>query len=41
MCKACVLLAGLELNRPKMGIDGNTAVDGAAKMGKMLEGLSF
>jgi cytoplasmic tRNA 2-thiolation protein 1 len=41
VCKACVLLAGLELNRPKMGIDGNTAVDGAAKMGKMLEGLSF
>lgn len=37
VCKACLLLAGLELSRPKMGIDG----DGAAKLGKTLEMLSF
>ncbi|ODV81719.1 N-type ATP pyrophosphatase [Suhomyces tanzawaensis NRRL Y-17324] len=41
ICKACVLLAGLEMNRAKVSIEGNAAVDGAAKLGKTLEQLSF
>lgn len=41
ICKACVLLAGLEMNRAKVSIDNNTAVDGAAKLTKTLEQLSF
>ncbi|KAG7195286.1 nucleotidyltransferase [Scheffersomyces spartinae] len=41
ICKACVLLAGLEASRPKVTIDNNVAVDGAAKLSKTLEQLSF
>lgn len=41
VCKACVLLAGLEMNRAKVSIDGNAAVDGAAKLTKTLEQLTF
>lgn len=41
ICKACVLLAGLEMNRSKVNIDNNVAVDGAAKLTKTLEQLSF
>lgn len=41
ICKACMLLAGLEMNRAKVSIDGNTSVDGAAKLTKTLEQLSF
>ncbi|KAK6464110.1 N-type ATP pyrophosphatase [Scheffersomyces coipomensis] len=41
ICKACMLLAGLEMNRPKVNIDNNVAVDGAAKLTKTLEQLSF
>ena len=41
ICKACVLLAGLEMNRAKVSVDNNTAVDGAAKLTKTLEQLSF
>ncbi|GEQ70052.1 hypothetical protein JCM33374_g3728 [Metschnikowia sp. JCM 33374] len=39
ICKACILLAGLEMNRAKVSVD--SAVDGAAKLGKTLEQLSF
>ena len=41
ICKACVLLAGLEMNRPKVNIENNTAVEGSAKVMKTLEQLSF
>ncbi|KAK6454827.1 N-type ATP pyrophosphatase [Scheffersomyces xylosifermentans] len=41
ICKACMLLAGLEVDRAKISIDNNTAVDGAAKLTKTLEQLSF
>lgn len=41
ICKACMLLAGLELNRAKVRIDNDASVDGAAKLGKSLEQLSF
>ncbi|EER35456.1 VEG136 protein [Candida tropicalis MYA-3404] len=41
ICKACMLLAGLEMNRAKVSIDNNTAVDGAAKLSKNLEQLTF
>lgn len=37
VCKACLLLAGLEMNRAKVAVDG----DGAARLGKTLEQLSF
>lgn len=39
ICKACVLLAGLEMNRAKVGVESQA--DGAAKLGKTLETLSF
>lgn len=39
ICKACMLLAGLEVNRAKSTIEGSG--DGAAKLGKTLELLSF
>ncbi|OBA24109.1 hypothetical protein METBIDRAFT_37017 [Metschnikowia bicuspidata var. bicuspidata NRRL YB-4993] len=39
ICKACILLAGLEMNRAKVSIE--SSVDGAAKLGKTLEQLSF
>ena len=38
--KACMLLNGLEINRAKVTIDNNSAIDGAAKLTK-LEQLSF
>lgn len=42
ICKACILLQGLEVNRPKVAIEGgNTAVDGAGKLVRTLESLSF
>lgn len=41
ICKACVLLAGLEMNRAKVSIDNDVSVDGAAKLTKTLEQLSF
>lgn len=41
ICKACVLLAGLEMNRSKIEIDNNIAINGAAKLSKTLETLSF
>lgn len=41
ICKACTLLAGLELNRAKVSIDNDISVDGAAKLTKTLEQLSF
>ncbi|KAI5955134.1 CTU1 [Candida jiufengensis] len=40
ICKACMLLQGLEMNRPKVSIDTGST-EGAAKMTKVLEGLSF
>lgn len=41
ICKACMLLEGLEMNRAKVSIDGNSSVDGAAKMTRTLEKLTF
>ncbi|TID14839.1 hypothetical protein CANINC_004510 [Pichia inconspicua] len=44
ICKACILLEGLEANRPKLDIikDGDTpSTDGAAKLSKTLETLTF
>lgn len=41
ICKACILLEGLEASRAKISLDNDTSVDGAAKMTKVLEGLSF
>lgn len=41
ICKACMLLDGLEINRAKVAIDNNSAIDGAAKLTKSLEQLSF
>ena len=43
ICKACILLQGLEANRPKMiiGESLTSSSDGAAKLSKTLEGLSF
>lgn len=39
VCKACLLLAGLEMNRAKVTLE--SGADGAAKLGKTLEQLSF
>lgn len=39
VCKACMLLAGLEVNRAKSTVEGSG--EGAAKLGKTLELLSF
>ncbi|ANZ76564.1 BA75_03761T0 [Komagataella pastoris] len=42
ICKACILLKGLESSRAKVAIEGgNVAIDGAAQMTKKLETLSF
>lgn len=41
VCKACVLLGGLAANRAKVTIDSNTSIDGAAKLTRTLEHLSF
>ena len=39
ICTACTLLQGLEMSRPKLAVDSEA--DGAAKLTKTLEGLSF
>lgn len=39
VCKACMLLAGLEVNRAKSSVESSG--EGAAKLGKTLELLSF
>ncbi|EDK46061.1 cytosolic thiouridylase subunit Ctu1 [Lodderomyces elongisporus] len=39
LCQACFLLAGLEVSRAKVSIDSEG--DGAAKLSKTLEGLTF
>lgn len=41
ICKACILLEGLEANRPKISIGENSNNDGAAILSKTLEKLSF
>ncbi|ODV96953.1 hypothetical protein PACTADRAFT_48741 [Pachysolen tannophilus NRRL Y-2460] len=41
ICKACILLQGLEHNRAKVLIDTDTSVDGAAVLTKTLEKLTF
>lgn len=41
ICKACVLLEGLEANRPKISLGESTSTDGAARLSKTLESLSF
>ncbi|CAH6720363.1 cytoplasmic tRNA 2-thiolation protein 1 [[Candida] jaroonii] len=41
LCKACVLLGGLEANRAKITLDTDTSVEGAAKLTRTLEHLSF
>lgn len=39
VCKACILLAGLEMNRAKVAVESGG--DGAAKLSRTLEQLSF
>lgn len=39
VCKACILLAGLEMNRAKVAVESSG--DGAAKLSRTLEQLSF
>lgn len=41
ICKACILLEGLEKNRPKMQLENDTSTDGKAKLMRELEKLSF
>lgn len=41
ICKACMLLEGLELNRAKIMLDTDTSTQGAAKLTRTLEKLSF
>lgn len=41
VCKACMLLAGLEKNRAKLRLEHDTSTVGAAKLVRELEGLSF
>lgn len=41
LCKACVLLGGLEANRAKISLDTDISVEGAAKLTKTLEHLTF
>jgi len=41
ICKACMLLEGLEMNRAKVSLEGDSSVDGAAKMTRTLEKLTF
>ena len=41
ICKACMLLEGLELNRAKIQLDTDTTTHGAAKLSRTLENLSF
>ncbi|AET37452.1 Ncs6p Ecym_1204 [Eremothecium cymbalariae DBVPG len=41
ICKACMLLEGLERSRAKVMIDRDVSTDGAAKLGRTLEKLTF
>lgn len=41
ICKACILLEGLEKNRPKMQLENDTSTEGKAKLMRELEKLSF
>lgn len=41
ICKACLLLEGLEKNRPKMQLANDTSTEGKAKLMRDLEKLSF
>lgn len=41
ICKACFLLGGLEASRAKIALENDVSVDGAAKLTKTLEQLSF
>lgn len=42
ICKACILIEGLEANKPKIEISGSAhSTDGAAKLSKTLEQLLF
>lgn len=41
ICKACMLLEGLEMNRAKIQLDNDVSTIGAAKLSKTLENLSF
>lgn len=41
ICKACMLLEGLEQNRAKLSIDKDSSTEGAARMTRTLEKLTF
>jgi cytoplasmic tRNA 2-thiolation protein 1 len=41
ICKACILLAGLELNRAKIRMENDVSTHGAAKLTRELERLTF
>lgn len=41
ICKACVLLGSLEASRAKIVLDNDTSINGAAKLMRTLESLSF
>lgn len=41
ICKACVLLEGLERNRAKVALDTDTSTGGAARLTRELEHLTF
>lgn len=41
VCKACILLEGLEKNRAKMSLENDTSTAGAARLTRKLEHLSF
>ncbi|KAH3685838.1 hypothetical protein WICPIJ_003197 [Wickerhamomyces pijperi] len=41
ICKACMLLEGLEANRAKLRLEGDQSFVGAAKLTRTLENLSF
>ncbi|QLG71215.1 hypothetical protein HG535_0B02540 [Zygotorulaspora mrakii] len=41
ICKACILLEGLEKNRAKVSLEKDTSVAGAARLTRALERLSF
>lgn len=41
ICKACILLEGLEKNRAKMTLEGDASAGGAARLTRELEQLTF
>lgn len=41
ICKACMLLEGLEKNRAKVSLEKDTSVEGAARLTRTLEKLAF